>query len=236
METPPVEPPFVEPTSTESPSAEPPSVGLSPSGPPIRRVILWGFLLAVLLAVAVAAFMAPKWLQQSVPAAELPVYAEVPDFQLLNRDGRSVSREDLLGRPWIADFVFTRCQVSCPAMTQRMAALRPGLPDDFPLVSVSVDPEHDRPEVLEAYARRYEAGERWLFLTGEKDEVYELVQGGFKLGVQPVAPEEMERSREPITHSTRFVLVDAEGRIRGYYDAFDAAALTRLLQDLSRLR
>ena len=201
-------------------------------------MVLWGLLLAVLLAVAVAALMAPRWLRQSVPsaAAELPVLGEVPDFDLINRDGRRITRGDLLGSPWIADFIFTRCQVSCPAMSQRMASLRPGLPaSGLQLVSISVDPEFDRPEVLEEYARRYQAEDRWLFLTGATDEVYALIQGGFKLGVQPAPPGEEGRTLEPITHSTRFVLVDGVGQIRGYYDAFDAGALTRLLTDLQRI-
>lgn len=217
---------------------EPPSSSEPASGPPpIQRTILWGLLVAVLLAVTVAALMAPRWLRQGVPSGQaLPVLGEVPPFELINRDGRALSQQDLLGQPWIADFIFTSCRVSCPAMTQRMAALRPRLPATVSLVSISVDPENDRPEVLEEYARSYEAPDRWYFLTGERDEIYELIQGGFNLGVQALPPELAEQSLEPITHSTRFVLVDASGRIRGYYDAFDSGAMARLVQDLGRLR
>ena len=208
-----------------------------PGPPPLQRRVLWGLLVAMLLAVAVAALMAPSWLRQNNSAGQaLPVLAEVPSFELINRDGRTVSKEDLLGRPWIADFIFTSCQVSCPAMTQRMAALRPRLPATVSLVSISVDPENDRPEVLEEYARSYQAPDRWYFLTGDRDEIYELIQGGFKLGVQVAPPEIAAQSLEPITHSTRFVLVDAKGKIRGYYDAFDSGAMTRLVQDLGKLR
>ncbi len=181
--------------------------------------------------------MGPRWLRETLPSGEEPpVLGQVPPFELLNRDGRGISREDLLGEPWIADFIFTSCRVTCPAMTQRMASLRTRLPStQLHLVSISVDPETDRPDILEKYARIYEAQDRWLFLTGETEEVYELIEGGFKLGVHVAAPEDLNRSMEPITHSTRFVLVDASGYIRGYYDAFDTVSLTRLLKDLRRL-
>lgn len=214
-----------------------PSLPEGSSGSPVQRRVLWGLLLAVLLAVGFMALMGPRWMREGSPSAEeLPVFGQIPPFELVNRDGREVSREDLLGRPWIADFIFTSCRVSCPAMTQRMASLRTRFPSaQLHLVSVSVDPENDRPEVLEEYAKTYEAQDRWLFLTGEKEEIYGLIRDGFKLGVQPAPPEEAASSLEPITHSTRFVLVDAAGRIRGYYDAFDTAALSRLLQDLRKL-
>lgn len=209
----------------------------TPTTPQVPRQVLWGCLVALILAVAVAALMAPRWLRSSLERtqSELPVIAQVPEFSLTDRDGEIFSSQALLGRPWVADFVFTRCQVSCPVMTVRMAELKPQLPPGVQLVSVSVDPEHDTPEVLAAYAEKYEAGDDWHFLTGSREVIYPLIRGGFKLGVQPADPEEEGSSAEPITHSTRFVLVDAQGGIRGYYDAFDKAALGRLLRDVRRL-
>jgi protein SCO1/2 len=197
---------------------------------PLRRGLLWGFLVAALLAVAVAT--AVQWLRKPEP---LPVLGQLPGFSLVNRDGRPVRLQDLAGRPWVADFVFTRCPASCPMMSARMARLNRGLPADLDvwLVSISVDPDYDRPEVLERYARKYQAPERWLFLTGGREEVRRLCVEGFKLGLdmQPgpgIGP-------EPILHSTRFVLVDGEGRIRGYYEAFDEASTEKLREDLLRL-
>jgi protein SCO1/2 len=197
---------------------------------PLRRGLLWGFLVAVLVAVAVAT--AIQWMKKPEP---LPVLGQLPAFSLVNRDGRRVGLEDLAGRPWVADFVFTRCPASCPMMSARMARLDRSLPADldFRLVSISVDPVHDTPEVLNRYADSFKAPGRWLFLTGGREEVRRLCVEGFKLGL------DMEPGPgigpEPILHSTRFVLVDGEGRIRGYYEAFDEASTEKLRGDLLRL-
>jgi protein SCO1/2 len=113
-------------------------------------------------------------------------------------------------------------------------AFRLGPEAEVRLVSISVDPEHDRPDVLAAYAGKWQVPKRpeWLFLTGEKGAVRELVRTGFLLPVED-APENVAM---PILHSNRFVLVDARGRIRGYYDAFEPDALDRLAADLDALR
>jgi protein SCO1/2 len=195
----------------------------------LRRSLLWGFLVVSLLAVAGAA----AW--QIVHGPEPPpVLGEVPDFALINRDGQPVRRADLLGAPWIADFIFTRCGASCPMMSLRMARLEREMPRDLGMrfVSFSVDPEHDTPPVLQDYAESFGAPGRWLFLTGEKKAIHRLSKEGFKLAVDDTTPVNED---EPILHSTRFVLVDAEGRIRGYYEAFDENAVKQLMRDVQAL-
>jgi protein SCO1/2 len=194
-----------------------------------RRAVLWGLLVLALVAVAGAAV----WQILNRPAPP-PVLGAVPDFALTNRDGRTVHRADLAGQPWLADFVFTRCAASCPLMTLRMARLNRDLPADLPvrLVSFTVDPDYDTPEVLERYAQSFKAPDRWLFLTGGREEMHRLSKEGFKLAVDAGGgPQD-----EPILHSTRFVLVDGEAKIRGYYEAFDEASMKKLRRDLERLR
>jgi protein SCO1/2 len=119
-------------------------------------------------------------------------------------------------------------------MTAVMARLDRRLPaDEARLVSVSVDPAHDTSEVLAAFAAEHEASERWLFLTGEPEAVRALARDGFKLGVA-----EIEGEEDPglaVTHSDRFVLVDSQGRVRGYYDPFDPEGIARLERDLAAL-
>ncbi len=110
---------------------------------------------------------------------------EVPDFTLVDRAGRSVSKTDLLGKVWVADFIFTRCIDACPILSQHMASLQTRFVDDadLRLVSITLDPVHDTPEVLAAYASNFKADpERWLFLTGNKDAIYRLTREGFHLG------------------------------------------------------
>jgi protein SCO1/2 len=221
---------------------------VSPAPPreaiPLRRALLWGLLVAALLAVGVAA----AWSRWGVRREPPPILSQVPPFALVNRDGRTVTAADLAGAPWIADFVFTRCAASCPLMTERMAKLAKELdlgasgdrgdrqagPIGGPrlrFVSFTVDPDHDTPAVLTAYAARYRAPPAWLFLTGPQSTLHKLSREGFKLAVEPAGGPE----KEPILHSTRFVLVDARGRIRGYYDGFDAEAMAKLERDLAAL-
>lgn len=196
----------------------------------LKRGLIWGLLVAVLVVLVTLA--AIDRLRRPEPP---PVLDPVPAFSLINRDGRPVRLQDLAGKPWIADFIFTRCPASCPMMTARMSRLERELPSDIDLrlVSFSVDPEHDTPAVLQKYAESYKAPARWLFLTGDRDEIYRLSRQGFKLGIEipqpdPAAPKPVE----PILHSTRFALVDAQGRVRGYYDGFDEESMKKLLQDL----
>ncbi len=195
----------------------------------LRRVLLWGALVTSLLAVAGAASW-QRWHRPEPP----PVLGEVPDFALVNRDGRGVRKADLAGAPWIADFIFTRCGSTCPMMSLRMAKLERDLPRDLGVrfVSFSVDPAHDTPQVLEEYAVSFGAPGRWLFLTGAKDDLFRLSKDGFKLPVDDTSPVDPD---EPILHSTRFVLVDGAGKIRGYYEAFDEEAVAKLMRDVETL-
>jgi protein SCO1/2 len=166
-----------------------------------------------------------------------PVLGQVPAFALVERSGRPLTAGALRGRPWVAGFIFTRCGGACPAMTARMATLHHEHPDDLALVSFTVDPGHDTPEVLRRYAERAGAGPGWLFATGERDALYRLAIHGFKLGVEEVPPEDQGAGGDgPFLHSSHFVLVDALGRIRGYYDSTDDEALRRLRRDVAAVQ
>jgi protein SCO1/2 len=178
--------------------------------------------LSLLLLVALAGCTKPN----------VPVYSTVPDFTLTERSNRMITRKDLDGKIWVADFIFTHCGGICPAMSANMENLQARLPKEVMLVSFTVDPQNDTPAVLTEYAKRYHADpERWLFLTGNLDAIQKLSIEGFKLGMDTTFGTEIE----PITHSSRFVLVDREGRIRGYYGMDDADTLDRIVADASRL-
>lgn len=200
-------------------------------GVTLRRGLLWGLLVAALLAVTAAALV-----QRFRRPAPPPVLGQLPEFTLTNRNGRPVSLGDLSGTPWVADFIFTRCPASCPMMTARMARLARDLPKGLPVrfVSFSVEPDHDTPEVLQKYAESFAAPDHWLFLTGTREQILHLTTKGFLLGLELTPPPGMA-SPEPILHSTRFVLVDGEGRIRGYYEAFDEESMKKLMADLRAL-
>ena len=163
---------------------------------------------------------------------DVPVYSTVPYFTLTERSDRTITRKDLDGKIWVADFIFTHCAGICPTMSANMEKLQDRLPKDVMLVSFSVDPQNDTTAVLTEYARRYNAdAERWLFLTGDPQVMQKLSIEGFKLAMDPTSGTEIE----PITHSSRFALVDREGRIRGYYGMEDADSLDRIVADAGRL-
>lgn len=147
----------------------------------------------------------------------LPLIGEVPFFSLTERSGKAVTLADLKGRIWVADFIFTNCGGPCPVMSIRMAELQKLLKkermDDVVCVSFTVDPDRDTPARLAEYATSLgaEVG-RWLFLTGDKKVLRDLAIKGFMIAVQ-----DPEQGEDQIIHSTRFVLVDRKGRIRGYH-------------------
>lgn len=178
---------------------------------------------------------------QAIAAAEaaaLPVLSQVPDFTLVGIDGKPVRRSDLSGRVWIADFIFTRCAGPCPAMTTRMSQLAGRFKSDqnIQLVTMTVDPERDTPAALAEYAGLMRADtSRWWFLTGSKEAIWKLSREGFKLGAGENAKDSPEFAKMPFFHSTRFVLVDSQARVRGYYDGVDPKALARLLDDARSL-
>jgi protein SCO1/2 len=163
-------------------------------------------------------------------------YGSVPDFSLTERSGARVSLADLRGKIWIADFIYTSCTDTCPLQTATMAKLQEeyaGKPR-VQLVSFSVDPERDTPQVLMQYAAKYQADPgRWYFLTGQREPIMRLIRDGFHLSVAAL-PGNAETSGA-IPHSPRFVLVDQEARIRGYYDTREPEALARLKHDIERL-
>jgi protein SCO1/2 len=164
--------------------------------------------------------------------ADLPILGAVPEFSLKAQDARVVTRAELDGKIWIADFIFTSCAGMCPMMTGEMRRLQEKLPAEVRLVSFSVDPAHDTPEVLAAYAARNGADlNRWVFLTGDKQALYKLSIEGFKLAVDDT----VGTPAEPVTHSSRFALIDRAGKIRGYYGIEDADAMKRLVVDAQRL-
>lgn len=154
------------------------------------------------------------------PPSDRQVLGTVADFRLTERSGRPVTRHDLLGKVWVAAFVFTRCAGPCPQVSGTMARLQSELAaqPDVVLVSITVDPEHDTPLVLEAYAARYGADpDRWLFLTGSEKEVYDLIRGSFLMGVEQTRGEARTPGNEVI-HSTKLAVVDRKGQLRGLYD------------------
>jgi protein SCO1/2 len=157
----------------------------------------------------------------------LPSFGTVPEFQLTSQDGIAMSRDSLLGKITIADFIFTQCAGACPLMSARMKELQETLLSDphTRFFSFSVDPENDTPGVLRRYAGQYGAvAGKWIFLTGERTSIERLTREGFHLPVE-------EGADSAIVHSQKFVLIDHHAAIRGYYESDDSEAVNNLVRD-----
>jgi protein SCO1/2 len=165
------------------------------------------------------------------------VLGTVPEFAFTDQTGAKVRSADLAGRVHVVNFIFTRCPTICPVTSRKMQRLAERLADRadaIRFVSFSVDPEHDTPEVLAAFAARYRADPaRWKFLTGPPAALKIAAEQGFKVAVERGdAPAEGTPS---ITHDTHFILVDRHLRIRGYYDSDEARRLDELARDAAAL-
>lgn len=166
----------------------------------------------------------------------LKQYGAVPDFNLTERGGTDVNLAQLRGKIWIADFIYTSCTDTCPLQTAAMAKLQKEFAANLNVqfVSVSVDPERDTPQVLSAYADKHDADRRrWYFLTGQRDEVIKLMRDGFHLSV--AALPDSGQGNGIIPHSSRFVLIDGQAQIRGYYDSRAMDGVARLRNDIEIL-
>jgi protein SCO1/2 len=162
------------------------------------------------------------------PAQPLPTFKTVPEFTLTSQSSQEFSSRNLAGKVWIADFVFTNCSGPCPRMSSQMRQMQTGLREYAAVrfVSFTVDPARDTPEALAAYAQRYQADpERWHFLTGPRETLHQLMREAFMLG-------DVSGNLE---HSTRFVLIDQHGRVRGYYASSEPDGIRKLIGDARRL-
>lgn len=194
------------------------------SGQKIRSLLLVTGVFLLLGSLIGLFWLNHKLRQMKDQSPSLPVLVQLPTFSLTERSRQLIGLDDLKGSIWIADFIFTRCPGPCPLMSARMSKLQETFKDvpSLKLVSITVDPEFDTCQVLSEYADVFQAQKgRWFFLTGERTRIHELAKAGFRVGgVEDVS-----------LHSTRFILVDQEGRVRGYYDSQDDQEIQKLIHD-----
>ena len=184
------------------------------------RFIIYG-IVAVLLLVTF-------FFKESNILDDLPISGSVPDFEFTDSNGETITSEDMEGKVWVADFIFTTCTMACPIMPGNMNLIHKSFKDDnnVRIISISVYPEYDTPEVLKEYASRYNANtDRWHFLTGPEELVKNIIKTGFKIGDY----------EDIIFHSEKFALVDVRGNIRGYYSGMETEDMSKLKKDIKRL-
>jgi protein SCO1/2 len=199
--------------------------------PNFRKGLLGALIATIVIVILAFGYQSWKSAQQT-GSKVFDRFNTIPDFSFVDQSGQTITKETLKGKVWIADFFFTRCPGPCPIMSGRFAELDRNFSkgNSLALISFTVDPEFDTSAVLSRYGQRFEASNRWHFLTGEKPKIYDLAINGFQLGVQDpgsVMPN--------FIHSTKFALVDTEGVIRGYYDGTSEEVVQKLLLDIGSL-
>lgn len=198
-----------------------------------QRSIIW--LLAGALIIPALLYKAYDWYDSRKaalpflgPASGGAAY-RVPGFTLTDQDGHPFSLENH-GKKIVLDFFFTRCPTICPVMARNMLGVYRALADDPEVlfISVSIDPEHDTPERLTRYRKRLGADDgRWIFLTGDRDLIYDMARNLFFVSAVPAG-----KHVEEIIHSDNFILLDGKHRIRGYYRGTDNESVRQLVADL----
>jgi len=196
-----------------------------------KTIVTLVALVIVVDAVFFGAFMYWQHMKDAQAVTEspsLPVLYPAPAFELTSATGKPFDSASLAGKVWVVDFFFTSCAGVCPQMQTSMMEIAAEFADDprVEFVSITVDPDTDTPERMAEYSKRYNADlERWHYLTGPMETIEQAAYAGFKLGSVD----------EPIFHSDRFVLVDPDGQIRGYYKGTEAEPVVNLKANIATL-
>lgn len=174
------------------------------------------------------AIIGPREAVENADGSFDTIYHHIPYFELVNQDNKMVTRDDLLGSIYIADFFFVTCPTICPKMASNMGYIQKKFSDkkDLKFISITVNPEQDTVEVLKEYAEKVHANtESWSFLTGDKEKIYDLAFNGFFVNA-----DKDEIAPGGFLHSQMLILVDRKGRIRGY---FDGTVYSEMKKDLT---
>lgn len=161
------------------------------------------------------------------------VYNTIPSFSFINQKGDTITNEDFDGKIYVADFFFTSCPTICPVMKKEMIKVYQkfkGNPD-VKILSHTIDPAHDTPEVLNKFATDLGVEDlQWQFVTGDKDKIYEIGQGSYM-----VTAKSDSTVAGGYIHSGAFILIDKEKRVRGMYDGTTAEGTKKLIRDIDIL-
>lgn len=182
-----------------------------------KIILLWSLFAILLMSIPIGV-----WFQNKNAPQSPPNLSSIPEFELRDQLDQSFSRNDLKQKIWVANFIFTSCAHTCPRLTEKMEKLGNTLKeknlDEIQFLSFTVDPQNDTPERLLEYSQNYNANpKRWKFLTGDSKSIENTVINGFKISLGKVTSKENPHIFE-IIHGDRFVLIDQNQNIRGYFD------------------
>lgn len=164
------------------------------------------------------------------------VFQTVPDFQLIDQEGKTVTSAITKSKVYVADFIFTRCGSICPKLSTELVRVQDAFVNDpqVLILSHTIDPDYDTPAILKAYAKEYDAMQnKWYFLTGDKHQLYNLAHKGYFIAVQE--GEQKADPNETFTHSEKLILIDKNRHIRGFYDGTSKKEVDRLILEIKVL-
>jgi protein SCO1 len=217
----------------------------------LKKYKLFFIVMAVLSAIILSLFYSAL-----TPVKQLPIYTpsmvnpemvdstiqhiankkmhRIADFEFINQNGQTITNQDYDNTIYVADFFFTTCQTICPIMTDNMTWVQNKIKDmdDVKILSHSVTPDIDTPEVLKAYALKKGVDDtKWNMVTGKKEDIYYIARKSY-LAVKTGDPSELY----DMVHTENFVLVDKKRRVRGFYDGTKMEDMHRLIADINLLR
>ena len=221
---------------------------MSDTGSPIKILVgkPWFWVVFILLAFSVP-LIRTVMKQQQMP--HYPVLGQASEFSFTNQDGKTVTHKDLQGKISIINFIFTSCPETCPFLTQQMAQIQKHMTyvrEFVRLVSVTVDPKVDTPQVLKHYAAKFKANHKmWHFLTGSLQDIKTFAVDGLKVGMDShgehgshgnhgAHTDEMDNLM-PIVHAEHFVILDQAGQIRAYRQAKNDKDIEKIVHDVTIL-
>jgi protein SCO1/2 len=160
------------------------------------------------------------------------IYHSIPPFKFVNQDNKTITDNDLNGKIYIANFFFATCKTVCPKMNEQVHRVQQVFKDvpDIRFVSFTVDPESDTVEALAAYAKQMDAdNNKWWFLTGNKDSIYDLAREGY------LVPAAIGRTENDFFHSQNLILIDKNKHMRGIYDGTETGEVDTLIDEVKVL-
>jgi len=162
-------------------------------------------------------------------------YHKIAPFFLTNQNGKTITQDTYKDKIYIADFFFTTCQTICPIMTDHMVEIQQELEDDREvlLLSHSVIPEYDTPQILKEYALKKGVNDtKWNLVTGTRKDIYTLARKSY------LAVKDLPGTKDDLdmVHTENFMLIDKKQQIRGYYDGTAKDDIKRLLKDITILK
>jgi protein SCO1 len=197
------------------------------------RIFVWAILGAVIFGIIVA------FINSVGSRSNLPEFGKVQPFTLTNQLGETVTLDSLEGKVWVADIIFARCPGPCPKMTQEIAQLQNAFDTNQPLrfVTLTTDPEHDTVSALKEYSDKFSADHhRWHFLTGPKREIVaNLAAGSLKLSAVEKDKTLQENENDLFIHTTMFVVIDKQGKVRGFYESLEPGFQEKIRADITSL-